>query len=155
MCVCLACRRRHDGFLFVCVCSCFLCLPPFYTSRLASKIASRHRVFPFSFLGDVEHAPNRIWSSCLGKSAPLCLRSFHRHSPSHVNHSVFVLPLFFSPFPLSITSLSPPFFSCISQNDGVAESNEDVPLESLNTLLTDISLVSSVGGRASTAAAWA
>lgn len=34
---------------------------------------------------------------------------------------------------------------CVSQNDSVAESNDDVPLESLNTLLTDISLVSSAG----------
>lgn len=44
-------------------------------------------------------------------------------------------------------SLFPPFLSCVSQNDSVAESNEDVPPESLNTLLTDISLVSLAGRR--------
>lgn len=150
--MCLACRRRHDGSpcVRVHVCSCFLCLPSFYTWRLASKIPSRHHVFPFSFLGDVEHAPNGIWFSRLGKSAPLCLRSFHRHSPSPFNHTVSVLPFLFPSRPSYLQS-----FSHISQNDGVAESNEDVPLESLNTLLADISLVRLVGGRAGTAAALA
>lgn len=42
----------------------------------------------------------------------------------------------------------PPLLSCISQNDSVAETNEDVPPESLNTLLTDISLVSLAGRQA-------
>lgn len=44
----------------------------------------------------------------------------------------------------------PPFYfrlSCIFQNDSVAESNEAIPSEGLNMLLTDISLVSLAGSQ--------
>lgn len=59
----------------------------------------------------------------------------------YFNHS---LP----PPPPSLSSLNPPLFlSCVSQNDSLAESNEDVPLDGLNTLLTDVSLVSLATGR--------
>lgn len=76
------------------------------------------------------------------KNAHLCLT---------VSALLTLITLFFSlsvvsVFPLYI-SFPPPILPCISQNDSVAESNEDVPPGSLNMLLTDISLVSSAAGR--------
>lgn len=95
---------------------------------------------PF-FLGDVEHPENLPF--VLG----LCLTSAHKLSLSHFDRSLLPPPslfilAFITLLSKHLVSLLPPFLSCVSQNDSVAESNEDVPPESLNTLLTDISLVS-------------
>lgn len=51
----------------------------------------------------------------------------------------FISPLSFTYAPGAPLPL---FLSCASQNDSMVESNQEDPPESLNTLLTDISLVS-------------
>lgn len=94
--VCVLSLSKETWWLPLCASACLLALSllAFFLHYESGK-QNCERTSCVSFIRFQETRnvqPNGVWVSCLGKSAPLCLRSFHRHSPSHLNHSVSVLP---------------------------------------------------------------